>query len=73
MSAGQGNTLRLWDPQQVKCLGLQKGAAASVRSMAFSPTDSTLLVTCDQGWSIRLWGIGEPPVKPAKVGGRGVV
>ncbi|RZB45840.1 Denticleless protein-like isoform C [Glycine soja] len=57
LTASGDQTIKLWDVQEQKCLGLLTGHTGSVKSMCSHPTNSDIIVSGSRDGSFRIWDL----------------
>ncbi|KAG5081905.1 hypothetical protein JHK84_051943 [Glycine max] len=57
LTASGDQTIKVWDVQEQKCLGLLTGHTGSVKSMCSHPTNSDIIVSGSRDGSFRIWDL----------------
>ncbi|KHN27454.1 denticleless protein homolog [Glycine soja] len=57
LTASGDQTIKLWDVQEQKCLGVLTGHTGSVKSMCSHPTNSDIIVSGSRDGSFRIWDL----------------
>ncbi|WJX70227.1 hypothetical protein P8452_54358 [Trifolium repens] len=57
LTASGDQTVKIWDVQEKKCLGVLTGHTGSVKSFCSHPTNSDIIVSCSRDGSFRLWDL----------------
>ncbi|KAL2335722.1 hypothetical protein Fmac_016935 [Flemingia macrophylla] len=57
LTASGDQTIKLWDVQERKCLGVLTGHTGSVKSLCSHPTNSDIIVSGSRDGSFRIWDL----------------
>ncbi|KAK7365184.1 hypothetical protein VNO80_14042 [Phaseolus coccineus] len=57
LTASGDQTIKLWDVQEQKCLGVLTGHTGSVKSMCSHPTNADIIVSGSRDGSFRIWDL----------------
>nr|KYP54826.1 Denticleless protein isogeny [Cajanus cajan] len=57
LTASGDQTIKLWDVQERKCLGVLTGHTGSVKSMCSHPTNSDIIISGSRDGSFRIWDL----------------
>ncbi|KAF1879326.1 hypothetical protein Lal_00005792 [Lupinus albus] len=57
LTASGDHTMKLWDVQEKKCIGVLVGHTGSVKSMSSHPTNSDIIVSGSRDGSFRFWDL----------------
>ncbi|XP_019442530.1 PREDICTED: denticleless protein homolog isoform X3 [Lupinus angustifolius] len=57
LTASGDHTMKVWDVQEKKCIGVLMGHTGSVKSMSSHPTNSDIIVSGSRDGSFRFWDL----------------
>ncbi|KAK7266011.1 hypothetical protein RIF29_18650 [Crotalaria pallida] len=57
LTASVDHTMKVWDVQEKKCIGMLIGHSGSVKSMSSHPTNADIIVSGSRDGSFRLWDL----------------